>query len=117
MKLLTDEYVCVMFVAGNDVVLYQLPSPYDTIHEVGELVDVSLKDTVSGANPEVTFAVNDAVGNGLLYVPYSLISSRSITVLSPVALQLNRYYEKACELLLNVKFVSVLAVHDVCPLS
>jgi hypothetical protein len=39
-----------------------LPSPNDHIHDVGVLVDSSIKSTSHGAVPEVAFAANAATG-------------------------------------------------------
>ncbi len=41
-----------------------LPSPKVQYQDVGELVDASVKATVSGADPEVGVPVNDATGAG-----------------------------------------------------
>ena len=40
------------------------PSPKSQDHDVGEPVDVSVKDTSSGAVPDVGVAVNEATGAG-----------------------------------------------------
>ena len=40
------------------------PSPKSQDHDVGEPVEVSVKDTSSGAVPEVGVAVNEATGAG-----------------------------------------------------
>jgi hypothetical protein len=40
------------------------PSPNIQCHEVGVLVEVSVKDTLSGTSPEVVLVVKSATGAG-----------------------------------------------------
>ena len=54
--------VCVVFRDDTSVVLNHVPSPKLQFHEVGELVEVSLTLTESGAVPDVTLEVKLATG-------------------------------------------------------
>ena len=49
---------------GFCVVTSAVPSPKFQLHDVGALVEVSMKFTRSGAAPESAEAVNDATGTG-----------------------------------------------------